>query len=549
VEDRLEAWMDGRVQGSEAEDVARHLESCFRCSAELARLMGQDEKLRAALRDDPNPAYFDSLEKKVMSRLVVDRARDSRSHTRNRALVRLAGLAAVIAAVSMAAVLGMREGGGVDWLRATLAKQKASRAQAPAEPAQEQTFRESVDQDGDAAPPASPGKDGGERKEGREVWSSRSGSADAKKVPTVGSTAAPAGPAAPGLAARSGRAVEMTVPTRPGEESVRKTAPTELERQRSAASAPAKSSAAPPVFATKPQAAQPLAADDRTKQRDEAANVRSNEKAQDQVSGARTDANKATAAREPSSLEAAAANVQVCGKVSDPQGRPMAGAQVVATAFGRISRTDAAGGFCLELPPGRHELRAMSVGYNTAVTTFDVGYGGMRDADLTLAPVPALGEGMRLPAAGQAVPPAAADSPASTLGPYTRSTGRKVAAPPPPVPAAKTLSGMVAAGIRSEPPPSVMAAQAAELKAIELGTALAWETAAFSWNRAFELLQGGPFDATARAGLAECRYRAWKIMPTPTRARAASEALTSFLVRAPHGPARDRAAAWAEDLK
>src|SRR5262249_10157810 len=92
-------------------------------------------------------------------------------------------------------------------------------------------------------------------------------------------------------------------------------------------------------------------------------------------------------------------------------------------------------------------------------------------------------------------------------------------------------------------------ARTAQERAASQKTASAWDAAAAEWEKALRLVQGGDSELEARAGVAECRYRAWKAGPTASRSKLATQAVTAYLVRAPVGPARDRAAAWAEELK
>jgi hypothetical protein len=80
-------------------------------------------------------------------------------------------------------------------------------------------------------------------------------------------------------------------------------------------------------------------------------------------------------------------------------------------------------------------------------------------------------------------------------------------------------------------------------------SAVEFDQAADEWVRVQANAGDGLPELEARYHAAESRYLAWRLDPTRQRARIGFDALTSFLVRAPQGAARDSAACWADRLK
>jgi hypothetical protein len=215
-------------------------------------------------------------------------------------------------------------------------------------------------------------------------------------------------------------------------------------------------------------------------------------------------------------------DVRVCGSVLDSHGRPISGAQVVASDLGRGTTADGAGRFCLSLPPGEHPLSVMAVGYMAGRRTLAA---AEREVQITLAAVPVLeGDG----AMAKKNPPVAAYLQTHRLTDESRDA---LAALP------DSLRGAVAE------------AQRRESAALASPTAAGFDAAAGAWERALRPLIGGPLEVEARKHLATARYRAWELAPTSARARAATEALTAYVSRAPAGPDRTQASAWLDHVR
>ncbi len=523
VEQQLAAWTDGALSGREQERVARHLETCPACTAALHELEERDRLLKGALQRDPGEAYLESLSARVAAGIAGQPRRPaSKAWLGAPAMLRWASVATVVVAGAAVAILTFRR--DETNLRDDLLQKVRGRETQAQRPAVESK---------EAAPPTAP-----------EPSPSREGLAAGAPEPApstgVSSPAAPQPGAKSLTGARAGRAVEMTVPKSPNEEPVPKSSqPSWLSRPRSFA-APPPGTEEGPTRVRKSAIVQPL-----TERSDQSAPKPEMEKAPaagseqpPSESSAGTSAQGTVPAPQPAAgtyrytqeLAPQAAEVQVCGKIVDPKGKALSGVQVVAANLGRVARTNSLGEFCLSLPPGRHELRMLAVGYGVVTRSLEVSAAGERGLAFELVPVSALGEGL---------------IPGLSLGTQEPTAGWSK----------KIIKGLVDSRARTAPPdegatPAVLLeAQDAHRVAMQKGSAPAWEAAAAQWERALRAIQGTASELTARAGIAECRYRAWKADPTPARSRAATEALTFYLVRAPIGPARDRAAAWAEELK
>jgi hypothetical protein len=231
------------------------------------------------------------------------------------------------------------------------------------------------------------------------------------------------------------------------------------------------------------------------------------------------------------------ADVRLCGEVRDAANRPVAGARVAVTDLGRTTTTDAAGRFCVDVPRGEHPISVMAVGYSESRRSVRAPEGSS-DLRVTLAAVPVL-EQRGLTLAGR-VKPGGAVSPPSELpggaavGPASGPTGE-------PRDAYSALSDTLRRWVRE--------AQRLETDAAARRSAVHYDAAAGAWDRALRRLVDGPFEVETRRHLAETRYRAWETGPSSRRARAALQALTAYVSRAPAGPDRDRAAAWLDRVK
>ena len=81
----------------------------------------------------------------------------------------------------------------------------------------------------------------------------------------------------------------------------------------------------------------------------------------------------------------------IAGTVVDPTGRPLAEAEVIASAENARARTDSAGHFEIRnLEPGQYNVRVRRVGYEPGRSTADLSHGGKVDVRFELKARPAL---------------------------------------------------------------------------------------------------------------------------------------------------------------
>jgi hypothetical protein len=103
---------------------------------------------------------------------------------------------------------------------------------------------------------------------------------------------------------------------------------------------------------------------------------------------------------------------------------------------------------------------------------------------------------------------------------------------------------------KSDPRRGFDRAKRLSLEAAHARNASAYETAAAAWDEALPGLVGVPEDeALARREIAQARFQAWSIDPTPARRESAVKAARAYLLFAPPGPERDQAWTWLGRLK
>ena len=222
------------------------------------------------------------------------------------------------------------------------------------------------------------------------------------------------------------------------------------------------------------------------------------------------------------SLAPAAGELSLCGRVLDPKGRPVAGAQIALADNARTAVTDANGHFCVASPEGDHELAVMAVGFQNQRAPVRVA-GESPEVTVTLQPVAVLGQSF------------------ATLKQQPQDRMERLAGEAEKVgdPFA-SLSGDVRARAQR--------AQQLTTNAAKRRSASAFDGAARGWEELLARVGPGPARTAARLALANARVQAWQIAPSPTRVRAARTALASYLAVAPEGPDRDRALLWQEQL-
>jgi hypothetical protein len=475
----------------------------------MAALAAQDDALRPALAHDPGEAYFETFADRVEDRLRAAGLRGAQAKSWEgrglgwlRSPGRLAAVGAVVAVIGGAAIVVVtarleRPAPAVTTLTPALERSLAR----PSEPAPPATSapgtRASRPEDEAATGNLAAGPEPAERRE--RVLAKSEERADVAvpgQAPLRETEAAPA-PAA-------GMAQSAPPPVQD-----QGTAPRRLVTSRRTASGEdvpvnpgAYSFAAPP-----PGAARDQESKSGMPEQPKGGLPRRAVPAGEQKLGAQA----MSEARAPGATEA-----RICGRVTDSNGRPVAGAQVAIADLGLGDSTDADGRFCLAAPAGPHSLAVMAVGYHES----RLQVGATREAAetrVTLRPVPVLDRGLEA---------------------FTRTGDRNSA-----------LAGREA-GARD---PFAVLPESLRTRAEEArrladrarasGAAEDFDAAAAGWERVVPRVSGDAVQE-ARYRRAEARFLAWQAGAGESRARAASDALVAYLRYARAGAHRDQAAAW-----
>jgi len=501
TEEQLSALLDGELKGDAVWRAEQHLESCEACRDALADLSARDATLGTALANEPGEEYFAKFADRVVGRIASAEAagatseraiRDAERRPFPRAWWESPRRLAMVGGVAMLVI-----GAGVVLLTAregrfpsNAAEQKLAQhaAQTEAPPVVSPELQSPSNAPATPPPAAPSAKDEiAKQKEPRPPAAARS-----RQLPSE-------------LAAN-----RMNKVPRGGGE--RRSAPT---AGFAAAPKPLPQSAtnAEKISALKRAAVSPLAA-------------KSPARAQEQAA-------PPAAAMATRSLDKAARRDETglrCGTVHDDQGRPLAGVEVTAIDVARSTKTTTDGRFCIDLPPGEHELQLLAVGFRAArlpVPAEDQG-----ELAATLAPVEVLGGSGALARARSG-----------------RSEG--AAAPAPATTALSSLSGGEDA-LRAFPGSLRAAAEdAAHLQADAAGAggSAGYDAAAAAWEKVLARASGGAPEVEIRARIAECRYLGWRRAGDARHASAAVEALTAFIGRVPIGERQNLAARWLDQIR
>lgn len=504
TETQLSAMADGELQGEALWRGEQHLESCEACRDALADLSSRDAALGTALSNEPGEDYFASFADRVVGRIAAAEAagdaaegavRDAERRPFPRAWWESPRRLAMVGGVAVVVL-----GAGVVLMTAREAPlpklERASHVVGTGEGA-----KAAPEANAPVPPPAA---------------SAPSSEALEKDRATPRQEKAPASPAqpapAPGLAAHANRMVEVPRDRREagGKTSsfatppppVRENATTaeRMSQLKKAAIAPAKLQAAKEAkqveTAPAPMAGAPAAALDQVRaDRDEGA--------------------------------------MRCGTVRDDQGRALAGVEVTAIDVARSTRTDHDGRFCLDLPPGEHQLQVLAVGFRPG--RISVPSSGGSELAVTLAPVEVLGGGRGAPS-------------------FRGGSSPTRAAEPPTAPATAALSTLSGGDGAMRAFPATLRAAADEASRLQAAAptqagATGYDTAAASWDKLLTRTGGLSPEVEIRAHIAECRYLAWRRSPDSRRASAAIEALTAFIGRVPVGDRQNLATHWLDQVR
>jgi anti-sigma factor RsiW len=555
---QLSAFLDGGLPPAKNAEGQLHLERCEECRKALAALETQDRSLRAALDHDPGDQHFERLAARIGERVARAAGGGRPASTaaspagqpgsfgawfaRPGNLAWVGGVAAIVVGVGIGLVTLRdterwpferpdaargRRGAPLATVRppAAPAGDSARRAQAPGPSA---TSEEAAAQGAPATgPPAenapSPGAEAGRasgsveqakpeaasRERAQEVRRNAQGEEVPVKRPGL-PFAAPPPAATPAPAAGAGGAARLP---RPREvQPLRETAP---QAEPSAPAASGEKAGAAPSSEAKLEAPATGKAQEPAPSPAPAAEPRA------LAPEPRAPAPAGTAAAD----RATAATTRICGEVRDGAGRAIPSASVTLVTAGRGASTDAGGRFCIDAPPGEHTLTVMAIGFTPVTQTVRAGEDSPPIA-VTLEAVQVLGGpgGSRLPIGA---------------GLARGTQGLRV---PEPAPGAfAVLPESLRALARN--------AQRLSASAAEGRSASRWDAAAWEWERLLPRVAGGPFESEVRFRVAEARFLAWQIGPGERRARAATEALTAYLVRAPAGERRNRAATWLDRVR
>ena len=478
--EELSARLDGAQAPGKATEADRHLAECEICRAALASLAAQDDALGRALAHDPGQAYFESFAARVEDRIRAAGMRGAQakaweggifSWLRSPRRLGMAGVAAAVIGGAAIVIVTAR----MERPAPALEPRLSARATAPAAPpAQQRTTPSEI------APPSV--AIARQKKEQLApapvgiapqsvVLAKEKAASEEQKAETRANVTGPvAHEAAPGRA--------MAAPR--------------TDAEAGGARSPAAGFAAPP--SVPPAAPKTLAG-----RKAAPAGERAQTSARDE-SSLRTFINSTPSA---GALQAA----QLCGRVVDAQGRPVAGALVALADLGTTVQTDARGAFCVSAPAGVHPMTVLAMGYQQTRLEARTGEAAA-PLEVKLRPVPVL------------------EGPVATNPAIDQSDGAGAFSGAP----ARVRSGV---------------AQARELyaRAKSSGAAADYDAAAARWQK---LVAGrtGAAGNEARFRLAEARFQAWQAGPTPERAHAATDALIAYLRYAPAGAKRDQAASW-----
>jgi hypothetical protein len=198
----------------------------------------------------------------------------------------------------------------------------------------------------------------------------------------------------------------------------------------------------------------------------------------------------------------------LCGQVSDEDGGPVVGAQVMMADAGVAVVTDRAGRFCVSAPVGERTVSVLAMGFKPARRVVTVAATG---TDFTVA----LATAAPIAAGG-------ARAPAST-------------------------SGSEADPFATLPAPLIETARAAERlgrEALGVGSPRLYDQSASEWERLIRSLGDGSERTEARWRLAEARYRAWDLDPSPIHRDAALAAVEAYIAASTGGTRQSEARGW-----
>ena len=539
TDEQLSARLDQQPAGR-SEEIERHLTDCAQCRNALAALSAQDRFLGAALAHDPGEEYFTTFAARVEDRLRAESLRGAQARLGHdqapwmrwfQAPRRIAWIGAVATVVAGAAIVIVTSR---DERVTTISALEIRSAPQPAPV------------DLVAPPPTSESKEADTRSQASAPSATRAQSRDDAVA------LAPAPPAEPGASParmrQVGPAAQRGADVRPPEP-----AP---------AAAPAPEGQGHRVM--RRNYAQPLDADknlaaNQAKKVDEAreessAPASATLQARDAAGSMTEKQRAATGGSAPgfaappvaSGLAAAprAGEVQLCGQVVDPDGRPVAHASVMLVTIGRTTTSSDDGAFCLNAPEGSFELSVMAVGFQTSRMQVRVA-GERSDVRVTMSAISVL-DGLAKPAGGRLD----AGEPMK----LNTSTGEKSAAKPAPPAAkdqakAKTPPVDPFAGESKAAIGLTTTAMEATRFASTYPTIPTWEKAAKAWGSATTALKTPSGRSEAFYRIAQAKLMVWRQYPNLARKNDALSACLAVLSGAPTPEQRKDVMRWMTEVR
>lgn len=568
-DEQLGARLDGELPAKAAEAAERHLAECSVCRERLAALSGADASLSSALSHDPGEQYFETFAERVQVRIAAGAAKAGPREARaadgapsgggwfsRPSTLAWAGAAVTLVAVGVFALqIATQPGAGA---RHANERQNILGQSAP-EDTKERSNSQVAPEGREADALARGGADANEPRAGAaRVRMAQGSQLDSRGEPTAAAPHALEMRAPVQEEKSAGAKNETTTPSRmqpvrtlPNGEQAPSQSPAPLM------AAPPKSFAAPPTDAAKtqkpaarsmapaPASAPPAEMRKSTATRDLEANAkRVDEQLQKQkavaaapppkVSGAVTQSSEiADGVKSPDADQATP--FKLCGKVTNAQGRTVAGATVTVVETGHSVSSGSDGSFCLEAPSPGATLSVLSLGYQEyrakvseevsvaplAVTLRSVetlGPGGTPTARLETVPAPVATKGFANPSSGMAGKDAAKLGAASTIPALPGET------------------------------PDATAARRASEEALRSNSPLLWSKAGGLWTGVAASAKTEAAANEARFRTAEARMHTWRFTHAGADRTAAAMAVDGFLAKAPAGEQRRFAENWRGEL-
>jgi hypothetical protein len=542
--EQLSARLDQQPAGR-SEEIERHLAECAQCRNALAALTDQDRFLVAALAHDPGDEYFTTFAARVEDRLRAESLRGAQARLGHdqapwlrwfQAPRRIAWIGAVATVVAGAAIVIVTSRDDrvttISALEVRSAPQPAPTDQVATPPTSE---REEADSRSLAsAPPATRAQ-------------SRDDAVALAPAPAAEPGASPARMRQVGPTAHRGADVRPPEPApaapapegqSQGHRVMKRNYAQPLEADKNLAANEAKK-----VDEVRQESSAPAPAPATLQARDAAGSMTEKEKASTGGSSAPGFAAPPVA----SGLAAAprAGEVQLCGQVVDPDGRPVAHASVMLVTIGRTTTSSDAGAFCLSAPEGSFELSVMAVGFQTSRMQVRVA-GERSDVRVTMSAISVL-DGVAKSTGGRLD----AGEPVKLNTTAGEKSAARPAAPAPAKDQAKAKTPPVDPFTGESKSATGLATTAMEATrfASTYPTIPTWEKAAKAWGSATTALKTPAGRSEAFYRIAQAKLMVWRQYPNLARKNDALSACLAVLSGAPTPAQRKDVMRWMTEVR